>query len=240
MRISTVRKALVKQSIVVVVLLCLVGGGLWYVDSLDSECDENISKLKSQADAIAKQVVDLTAELDKAIGYTAVYDEIKLKRESNMLTISKAVLRDVIAGTRSKYYSDDLDVKMDEVKPHVGDKYKRDAVFIESSGVNISLNSLSDLDVLWLVQTLQESFLGMKMTSLKLSTVRRLDSAALIAIKDNGFLPIVKGEISFRLFGLHDVNEAEKELLMDDGASPQNAGGHKRYDDGKKRIRLRQ
>lgn len=237
MKISTIRNILVKQTAVVLAILTFTSGILWYVDYLNSEADDNINRLRSQADSISRQVIDKGAEFTKVVGNLELYDEIKQKKEEEMLTVNKAVLRDVIAGTRSKYYSDDLEVKMEEVKPQIGDKYKRETVFVEASDVMVKLNSLSDLDIFGLMQELHNSFSGVRFNSLKISSLQRLDSAALVAIKDGGFFPVVKGEIGFKLFGLHDISETDKELLTDDGASSQSG---RSGEDTRKHIRLRQ
>lgn len=241
MKISTIKKAFIKQSIVVSVIVGVIGGILWYVDSLDGECDQDISNLNRQTNNIRMQVVNLSTEYNKATGYLDLYEEIKKNQDNKMLTVNKMTLRDVIAGVRSKYYLDSLDVKMGEIKPYAGDKYKRETGFIESSDITVNLNALSDLDVFGLMQTLQTSFSGVKFTSLKISSVKDLDNTALVTIKDTGFTPIISGKIVFRLFGLHNIKEDEKDLLSDsEGALQQNSGkNNSTGDDGSRRIRLR-
>lgn len=237
MKISTIRNALIKQTIIVVVILGVFSGIVLYVDSFDEECDQNIKKLESQTDGIVKQVADLSLEYNKVMGYIATYNEIKQKQDNKMLTVNKFALRDSIIRARSKYYVDNLDVKMDEIKPIVGDKYKRTTAFIESSNITINLSGLSDLDILGIVKVLQKSFSGIKFTSLKFSLAKDLDNTALIAVKDTGFSPIVNGKLTFTLFGLRNVNSADNDLLNDvDKGVSQDSG---RDNNSNKRIRLR-
>jgi hypothetical protein len=224
MKISTIKKNLIKQSAIVVVIVGLAGGILWFLDSLDGECDMDINRLKAQTNDLSNQVLNLTTEYSKVESYADIYKEIEKNQRDKKLTVDKTILRNVIAGARNKYYLDSLDVKMGEIKPYDGDKYKRESVFIESSDVTINLNTLSDLDIFGLVRALETSFSGVKFTSFNMSSVKNLDNAALITIKDSGFTPIVSGKIAFKLFGLHNIKKAEKELLSDDANSQVGVG----------------
>ncbi len=237
MKISTIRNALIKQTIVVVVILGVFSGIVLYVDSFNEECDRNINQLVSQTDGIVRQVADLSLEYNKVMGYTATYNEIKQKQDNKMLTVNKLALRDAIVKARSQYHVDNLDVKMEEIKPLVADKYKRTTAFIESSNTTINLSGLSDLDILGIVKVLQKSFLGIRFTSLKFSLAKDLDNTALIAVKDTGFSPIVNSKLTFTLFGLRNVNSTDNDLLNEvDKVAPQNSG---RGNNNNKRIRLR-
>ncbi len=236
MQVSTIRNSFIKQTIIVTVILAAFGGIVWYVSSFDEECDRSINQLKAQSDGIVRQVADLTSEYDKVTGYMAIYAEIKQKQDNKMLLVHKIALRDAIAGARSKYYIDDLDVKMGEIKALDAPQYKKETASIESSTVTVGLNALSDLDILGLIRVLSESFSGIKFTSLKITLAKNLDNTALITVKDTGFSPIVNGKITFTLFGLHSANSDEAELLNDTSGTPAQPvrGGTQ------KRIRLKQ
>jgi hypothetical protein len=153
-----------------------------------------------------------------------------------MLTVSKEALRDAIIAPKDKYSLEDMEVKMDGIKAMEGEKYKKDTEFIESSAATVSLNALSDLDIFYLVQSLQSSFSGIKFTLLKISLAKELDSGNLIAIKDTGFSPIVSGKINFTLFGMREVNATEGDLLTD-GEKPT---ANQNNINVRRRIRLRQ
>jgi hypothetical protein len=237
MKISTIRNTLIKQTIVAFVIVGIFIGIVMYVDTFNEECDRNISRLKSESDNIITKVADLSLEYHKVLDYMPTYNEIKQKQGNKLLMVNKLALRDAIAGVRTKYYLDNLDVKMDEIKPLTGDKYKRSTSFIEASNVTIGLNGLTDLDIFGLVKILAESFPGLKFNSIKVSLEKSLDNNALIAVKDTGFSPIVNAKLAFTLFGLRDVNSPNNELIDDPSKdSPQNYGAD---NNGKKRIRIR-
>lgn len=225
MKVSTIRNALIRQTIIVSVIVGVIGGGLWYVSSLDTECDANIGKLKQEADDITKQADSLAAEYSKVTSTMKVYKEIKQKQDNKMLSVNKLVLRDVIAGYRNKTYFDSPDVKMDEIKSLEGEKYKRSTAFIESSVVTINMKAISDVDVLGLIRTLEKSFSSIKFTSLHFLSEKHVDNAALIAIKDTGFVPMVSAKITFTLFGLRNINSADGDLLTDSANSLPQASG---------------
>lgn len=240
MKISTIRNAFIKQTMIVVGIIGVFVAIVWYVDSMNEESDAEINKLKMETDGIVKQVADLTLEYNKVTADMDTYNEIKKKQEDRMLMVNKRELRDVISGSRTKYFTDDLDVKMGEIKPLTGDKYKTPTVFIESSNTTISLNALSDLDILGLVKVLSESFSGIKFTSLKISMAKPVDNASLISIKDTGFTPMVNGKMDFILFGLRNVNQNDNELLNDTGGDSQQQGPAGNQNPNNRRmIRLR-
>lgn len=221
MKISDIRNVLIKQTIVALVIIGIFVGAVLYLDSFNEECDRNIAMLKSQSDAITKQVADLTLEYSKVVGNMSVYNDIKKKQDERMLMVSKSALRSAIDGARAKHYIDNFDVKMDEIKALAGDKYKRNTVFIEASNTTINVNGLTDLDIFGFIDTLKQRFLGVKFTSLKLSLGKAVDSTTIISIKDSGFVPIVNSKITFTLFGLRNVNAEDKELLEGIGKNNQ-------------------
>jgi hypothetical protein len=236
MKISTIKKALIKQTLVISVIIAAAFGGLWYLSSMDEEYDGKINQLRTQAGNVTRQVMDLSSEYTKVTSVMDVYSEIKKKEENKMLVVNKETLRDAILAPKSKYPFDDLEVKMDAVKALEGEKYKKDTGFIESSNATVSLKALSDLDIFDLIQSLQSSFSGIKFTSLKISLAKELDSGSLIAIKDTGFAPIVNGKINFTLFGMREVNATEGDLLTD-GDKP---AANQNNINSRRRIRLRQ
>lgn len=237
MKISVIRNTLIKQTIIALGIVGVFVGVVMYLDSFDEEYDRNINMLKSQSDGIMQQVNNLSLEYSKVVNNMVMYGEIKQKQEGKLLMVSKAALRDAIAGAREKYYIDNLDVKMDEIKALSGDKYKRPTAFIESSNTTINLNGLTDLEIFGLIKTLQQTFLGIKFTYFKFGLGTNFDNATLVAIKDTGSVPIVNTNIKFTLFGLRSVAADDKDLLESpDKGQPGFPEGHER----KNLIRLRQ
>ncbi len=236
MKINTIRKSFIKQTVIVVGVLAVFASLVWYVDSFNEEFDKDINQLNTETNTLAKNVADLTVQYSKVTSNMALYNDIRRKQENKMLMINKLALRDAITSSRSRYFFDDIDVKMGEIKPLAGDKYKTSTTFIEASNTSISINALSDLGALGLVEVLQNSFSGIKFTSLKLTQSKPIDSASLIAVKDTGFAPIVSVKMNFTLFGLRNVNATDNELLNDGSPQPNaGPGGITRN----KRIRLR-
>lgn len=234
MKIADIRKVLIKQSIIVLVIVGVLVGGIFYLESLDEECDRNINSLKAEADGIIKQVADMSLEYNNVVSSMAAYNEIKQKQDKKMLMINTSALRDEINKVREKNHLSDLDVKMEGAKPLSGDKYKRSTAFIESNNINISFNALTDIDVLELINNLEHAFIGIKFTGLKLTLSKNVDNAMLIAIKDTGFSPIINAKLAFTLFGMRNVTVDDNELTSKEGAPapvPDN--------DGRKLIRLR-
>lgn len=225
MKVSIIRKSLIKQSAVALILLMLSYGVVWYVESLNYENDKSINYLRMQVDNLTRQSIDLSSEYSKVTNIIDEYNEIKNKQENNRLDVNKLVLRNVMASARSKYYLDNMEVKMDEIKPLDDNQYKRDSVFVEYSNVSVKANSLSDSDVFGLIQELQNYFVGVKVISLRIKRLKELDEPSLIAIKDTGFTPMVESNFTFTLFGLRSVQAVQSELSIDGNISDSSASG---------------
>jgi len=239
MKIPAIRKAFIKQTVIVIGVLAVFAGLVWYIDSFNDEFDKDISQLNNETSTLARKVVDLNLQYSKVTSNMILYNDIRRKQENKMLMINKPALRDAIANSRNKYYFDGIDVKMGEIKPLAGDKYKTNTTFIEASNTSITIHALTDLDVLGLIEVLQNSFSGIKFTSLKITAEKSIDNAALIAVKDTGFSPIVNARMNFTLFGLRNVNASDNELLNDGSGAQTPAtvpGGNMTRN---KRIRLR-
>lgn len=225
MKVSIIRKSLIKQSAVALILLMLSYGVVWYVEFLNYENDKSINYLRMQVDNLTRQSIDLSSEYSKVTNIIDEYNEIKNKQENNRLDVNKLVLRNVMASARSKYYLDNMEVKMDEIKPLDDNQYKRDSVFVEYSNVSVKANSLSDSDVFGLIQELQNYFVGVKVISLRIKRLKELDEPSLIAIKDTGFTPMVESNFTFTLFGLRSVQAVQSELSIDGNISDSSASG---------------
>lgn len=207
MKLSTIRNALIKQTLIVVVILAIVAAPVLYIDSLYEEYQRKTNDIKAQGDKIASDVTTLRTQYENANKSLSSYEGIKEKQETKMLTVSKVYLRDVITNSRKKYYfgNDSFDISMTDVKPREGEKYKLSKVFAESSDVTIKLSATSDGDIFSLVKDLQDSFSAIKFSSLHLSMDKELDNNALVAIKDSGFSALINADISFTWSGLQYI-----------------------------------
>ena len=227
MKFSTIRNALIKQTIVVIIVLGAVIAPVIYANSLNEEYDQKIISLKSEADTIAKNVSDLFREYNDATNMMMTYSDIQQKRENKMLTVNKLALRDVIVGTRSKYAFANLDVNMGEVKPREGGQSKLTTVMIEESPITINFNAMSDVDIFGLVEALQTAFVGFNFTHMKLTLLKEVDNTVLLSIQQSGFEPLVNAKIDLVWAGLQAVKAVSdpNKILEEDG--PTQPGANK-------------
>jgi len=224
MKISTVRSILIRQSVIVTVVLSFFGGIMWYIESLSDEFNEKINYLQSQVNNVTRQAMDLSSEYGKVTDIMDEYHIVRQKQDNKMLDVDKIILRDVLADFRRKYSIDISEVKMSEIKALSGEKYKRDAVFIESGDVEMNFSAISDLDIFTLIQGLEKSFSSIKFTSVEISALKELNSASLSEIKNTGFASMVGGKISFTLFGLRNISSGDNELLIKSSENTVNNG----------------
>jgi hypothetical protein len=204
MKISTIRNALIKQTLVVIVILAVIFAPVFYVDSLHDEYEKGIVDIKAKVDSVAAEANSLLAQYEAAHKGITAYNEIKQKQDQKLLTVSKVSLRDIIVGIRKKYNFDNFEADMSDVRSR-GAQYKLSSLFAESSDVTLKFNASSDIDVFLLIQSLQNSFPLVKISSISLSLVKGLDSQALLQIKNAGLAPLVNAEIKFIWSGLRNV-----------------------------------
>ncbi len=217
MKISVVRNKLIKQSVIVFSTVTILGGVLWYISSLNDENDASINSLNSQVNSVSKQASDLSAEYSKVNSVMDDYLMIKEKQQKKMLDIDKNALRDAMAEVRDKRNIEVSEVKINDIKELSGPQYKLESAFIEAGNVTISTKSLSDIDIFYLIKTLENRFSGIKFSNLNLTLVKDINDTTLSEIKKSGFMPIVESKMNFTIFGIRDVNIVDDELKIGGG-----------------------
>lgn len=233
MKIYDIRYAIIKQSLIIAGVLGVFSGVVWYVDMLDGEYIQKVTNVKLQGETIAKQLSDLSAEYAGVTSSMDVYNEIKLKKEKNMLTVSSKVLKNAINSVRDQYYFEFVgQADMGDIKDRTEEKFKKATTVIESSNVTMEVDGLSDVDIFGFINAIQSSFSGVKMLSVKLTT-KDLDTSSLIAIREKGFAPVVKAKITFVLSGFHAVSDKSVEPLVEETGKTNNKNN------APTRIRLR-
>jgi len=216
MKIGTIRKALLKQTVVVIVVLAIVSAPVFYVDYMYDDYLAKGKNIETEGNAIASKVSILLSEYENANSKLSDYNLVKEKQEQKMLTVSKSILRDVVAAIRKKYSFDKFDVEMSDVKPKVGGQYNKPQFFAEESNVTVKLNSMSDEDVFFLIQSFQNAFSSIKFTSVKISRDHDLDKNSLLAIRNSCFSPLVSADIAFTWSGLQSVKKDDAVPLMEE------------------------
>ncbi|MEZ5690738.1 MAG: hypothetical protein R3D71_03610 [Rickettsiales bacterium] len=233
MKISDIRNKLIKQTVIITLILIFISCIIWYLLMVDSDYESEINGLKTEVNNFTRNANSLAAEYKEVVGLANKYEDIQDKQRKNMLIVSKTVLRDKVGSIRSKYNLDITEVRMSGIVPSNKPEYNRQTSFIESSVVDLKMNTLSDLDVLQFIGNLSKLFSGVRINSLKMSVNSDIDNKVLLEVKSGGFFPVVKTELSFTLFGIRGLNN------MDDGLTEENTNSSFQPTKNNSRIRLR-
>lgn len=205
MKLSTLRIALIKQTIVVVIIIALVSAPVFYADYKNEDYNKQNQELQAQTDLIVKDAAELLSQYSNATSNLDFYNEIEKKKKENILSVNKIILRDAVFNIRKKYNFGVFDVVMSDIKPSENATYKLSNVFVEYSTVNIKFSATTDIDVFSMMQELQKSFSSIKFNSMKMNISKDFSDAALFDIKNSCFSPLVNGELSFIWSGLQNV-----------------------------------
>ncbi len=214
MKINVMMREFTKQTAIVIAVLSVVGGLVYYILSLDEEYNGKIQNIKAQSSKISSDANALIKQYSEVTNGMSLYNEIKQKRENNMLTVSKLSLRDAVAAARNKLAISNIDVEMGEIKAIAEPNYKLTTVFAESSVVTIKLSAVTDLDIMSFVSHLQDSFSALKFNDIKINKVKDLDGSSLTEIKKTGFSPLVGATINFTWYGMQDGEQSVKDKAI--------------------------
>jgi len=219
MKMSTIQKALVKQSIVLLAILGGIGAGVFAADAIDEDYIKQVADLKVQTDEIVKSVGALNSEYTLFKNNLDAYQKIQEKLANNMLTVNQDIARAVFANARKQYHFDNLKATVGAVTGREG-KYKLQTTFVNATDMTLTMDGLTDEDIFGLMNAIQAAFSSINFTYLKMGMAGTVDKAVLQRVSQDGFSPVVSAEIKMTWAGLAGVNENTAESLLDDKTNP--------------------
>jgi hypothetical protein len=213
MKMSIVRNTLIKQSIIVTVALVVVIGVAVFVDSLNEQYAQEASTLKSETDAIVREVSALNAEYSEFNGNLELHRSIQQEIKDGRVALQQEALRRVFTKARERFVFDNFKANVGASSLREGEKYKRTTMQVNALEVSITTDALSDEEMYGLMQEIHKGFSSIRFTQLKMDVNTPVDNTVLQRINESGFAPLVKAEMKFVWAGMMDVaDDKTKEL----------------------------
>lgn len=202
MRYQELRKKLLTEGTVVAALLMVMGGGLYFLDSMhDNQISQNRT-LESQLNAVTNEMNGLREKYIRVQKDGVLYQKIMTMDASDQLSLDSRAFSSAFADFR-KRYNLVMGYSGTDSAPLEDPKYKRASSLIEARNVTVNFKALSDEDVYELIQAIQKELPGStKITSLKLNKVSRLTDQSLRAITKSGAYTMVDGTMDFIWYGI--------------------------------------
>jgi len=211
MKYQLLKKQLIVQTAILAALLAVMGGAVWYFNSIVDDYQGKSHLLEHELDAIETQTKALREKYIKAQTQLALYNKVINETRENGLAIGREVAMDKFAQFKSQYYLNELHLNMDAPQPVPGAVYTRGKSAIISSPVKTDFTTLSDEYVYTLIKTMTNDLPGsVKITELDLIRQADITDDILRSISQKGSSSLVKGTLNFTWYGikLADTNDS--------------------------------
>jgi len=203
MNYKDVKKQLLKETVLVVVVLGALSGGVWYLGSISDDYERQKSASESQAVALNSQVTSLREKYEKIQKNSDVYNEVVSKSAGDGLNINRQVLRKKFDMLKAQYFLNKAKFIMGAVEELKGAKFKSTSNTVVDSEVSIECEAISDEDVYNFIQSLQQELPGViRMTEFSITRLNRVTDDALRQIAEKGQYSLVKAELKFVWYGI--------------------------------------
>lgn len=210
MKYQQLKKRLFMESGAIVAALVLLGGGTYFLDTLNGNYLQDSQALENQVNGIAAATNALRAKYDKVQQNMTLYRQIIQEKSQDKLTISGQAMKENFRKFKNEYYLSNLRLSMAPIVDMKEADYKRDTYSIISSDILVSFDGLSDEFTFDLIEGMQQQLPGSsKITRLSLQRMSNLSPEVLHTISEKGVAAIVKGEIKFMWYGIKPLENTD-------------------------------
>ncbi len=217
MKADTVKKQLVKQLVKSVVVLAILGSGLFVAFTLKSDTEAELQKVSQEASNIDKQAQSLKMEYDRFETINkAYYEQVpQNKRENDKLASAVErikVARPIIESLKALYQFDQLDITFSPVEADEKN-YDTKNVRVMSNKVIVDFGAASDELVLSFLDSLITELPGyIQLETFDINREQDITQDVLNRIGQNKeAVSLVTGRMTFLWKTLMSVEEEGKE-----------------------------
>lgn len=197
MRIPNLRKKIIINFSLSVVLLLMLGAVIFFSFSHEGTLRQEIDHINNEANRIRNETVALESKTAEIKKYKEIWRSLP-ENKKNILGIKIDDFNAKLDSTAEKYAITSLNTKIAIPEPLKESLFKRDTVEITFTTVNISFNALNDLKALNFINEFLQSLQGYPIvTSFELKKTKSYDTQELENIAAGKALGVVSGKIDF-------------------------------------------
>jgi len=200
------RKVLLELGIVIAVMVVILAI-VYLLSSIRDGYVENNQSTKQMLDSIDAEFNMLKAKYLFIQQNSTLYEEVKKKQEAGELSVNRTLVLEKFNQLKLKYGLNNFRLSASPVQEIKDPAYVRKTSAVNSSDVNLDLDTLSDERVYELIYAMQEELSGVcKLTRVSLSREKALDEEVLNAIRQKATYPLIKTAIKFTWFSINPVD----------------------------------
>jgi hypothetical protein len=212
MRYQELQKKLLTESGIALAALILLGGGLYFLDSMHEDAIAANKATESQLSAVTNEANGLREKYIRVQKDSELYQRIMTMDANDQLSLDTRTFESAFRDFKKRYSFGVLKYTAGDAVLQEDPKYRRGTSLIETRTVTVTFDALSDEDVYELIQAIQKELPGSaKITSLTLSRESRLTDQIVRTITKTGKFALVKGSLQFIWYGItpSDPNAAK-------------------------------
>jgi hypothetical protein len=210
MKYDNFKKCVLRESAVFAAGLAGIIVVLYLLGMVGDDYAEDNSKLQGQVNGVDGEMNVLRAKYANILQNVDLYREVQRKQEVGELAITRQAIMDKFNLFKERYLLTSLRLSMAAVTELKDPLYRRKSQFVNSSEVNIDIETLSDEDVYDLWVAMQKDLPGLcRIVKLSMIKEKELTPDVLAAIGQKGTYPLVKTQMKFIWFGINPVESAD-------------------------------
>lgn len=214
MKYDELLRQIIMESILFLGVLLLLVGGVYYVNILHDDYEQQTSVLRRETEALQQETRDLQGKFLRVRENAGLYQEALDKKNQGRLSITRQGVRDKFDHYNDEYLLGNLRLTMSAIEEVQGSQYRRKNNVMIASDVNVHFEAVADEYVYDMLGAMQQQMAGgIKVTRVRLQRQRGLSDDVLRAISEKGTFPLVVGEIKFKWLGMKFLNVEESNAV---------------------------
>lgn len=208
MNIAPIRKNIIKESVIFLVIIGVLAAGTLYLVMLTDDYAQEKAKATSSAGQLLAEKRTIETNFTAVQSNIAFYEESQRRAKNPGLFIDSQAVRDLFNNYQGRYSFKKLSVEMQPIVSLAPDaKYTRKYFTATKTTAKVVMEALSDEDVYDMVAAMQRELAGFaKITSFTVVKKLELSKDILAEVRKHGTYPVVSAEMSFDWYGLRSTD----------------------------------
>lgn len=205
MQIESIRKKLLKETVLALTGLIVVAGITYFLDDYALGYRAETENMKKQVDGKINDTKKLQEKFVKVQTHTGLYEEYLKQSQQGGMSVEPSMVVSRLSELANKYYIHSGGNKITVGKPEElkDDRYNTATSQVIAAEVKLPFEALTDEDVYAFVRAVGESMPGI--VRFKKFTIKReskVTDQVINAITKEGKYKLVSGEVHFTVYGI--------------------------------------
>jgi hypothetical protein len=210
MNVVPLRRAIIKEFIILAALCLFSGVGLWAISVLYDDFEQKKNNASRVANELMAQKQSIETKFTAVKSNMGVYQESQRWAESPGLFIDSQAVRDLFNYYQSILFIKKMSVEMQPIADMTGTpSMVREHFVVTKTSAKVMIDAVSDEDVYALLRVMQSELPGfLRVVSFTLKKTKDLSKEVLAEVRKQGSSSVVTAEIQLDWYGLRSTDSA--------------------------------